>query len=567
MACGKAWRNADALRSADLLSAVSPGSPMRISEVSEDEELDASPLQGRGRKPSARIVILQKNRATSAGASDKAQGQSKAARGTATATTTTPPPAKPRTRKRTPGTTPAAAPNPKKQKKKPSPRKPKNAGQSSRDMLQQADQEIHGTAQPKAPRRVSFSDVPVTIPSPAQSRVSITTSPASQTGHSAQTSDAEEEPEEEMVSMPKKQFERLLRASATDSMAKLTARGAPSQASGTPIKMPGFKPNLSSQLPPRTFDIDNERVVSAHRNAVPLHIQKAMRESWRKQIPLSELTPAKCASSNEDRDTRGDKKVILDDDGGFIVREARRDKFADANLTPTEFITAGETLAYAVKEFFEPREIGQKLSRQLLVHFETIRRRADFEANFPRYKNYHVEVERAFLEKANFSWAIWQDDIWREVVEKDRDRVLRASIASAGARSESSKKSSFRNPSPSRNSFRNSFRPPSPAAPNKDSEGFTIVGKKPFDGRCMYCGSGNHVGPKCLEPKGRWCVRDARNRFVAPVPELQICWKYNSAGCDIPSNACRFRHACSLCGAGAKGPATSGHSAQKCTKC
>lgn len=331
--------------------------------------------------------------------------------------------------------------------------------------------------------------------------------------------------------------------------------------------MPGFKVIPSSQLPPRTFDIDNKRIVPAHRSAAPLHIQKNLREGWRKRIPLSELTPAKCASTNEDRDTRGDKKLFLDDDGGFIMREARKDKFADANLTSTEFITAGETLAIAVKEFFEPKVVGQKLYLQLLEHFQMIRHRADFETNFARYRSYHVEVERAFLEKANFSWAIWQDEIWGLVVERDRDRTLRASIAVTSSRGESSKKGSFRTHSPSRNSFRNSFRPPSPAAPIKDSDGFTLVGKKQFDGRCMYCGSGNHAGPKCLEPKGRWCVRDGRNRFVAPIPELQICWKYNSAGCDVPSNACRFRHACSLCGAGAKGPPSSGHSAQRCTKC
>lgn len=170
------------------------------------------------------------------------------------------------------------------------------------------------------------------------------------------------------------------------------------------------------------------------------------------------------------------------------------------------------------------------------------------------------------MEEADFDWSVWQGDIWNLVVEKDRDRLLRTGVGNSNTRGESAKRGSFRNHSPSRNSFRSPFQPPSPAAPIKDKDGFTPVGKKTSECRCMYCG-GNHASGKCLEPKGRWCVRDARNRFVAPIPELQICWRYNNAGCDFNSNTCKYRHACSLCGAGAKGPASSGHSAQKCTSC
>ncbi|KAJ7132016.1 hypothetical protein C8R44DRAFT_730770 [Mycena epipterygia] len=148
----------------------------------------------------------------------------------------------------------------------------------------------------------------------------------------------------------------------------------------------------------------------------------------------------------------------LNEDSSFIIYEPCRAKFADADLTSTEFVTAREALADAIKHHFEPKDMGAMLSKQLLAHFITIRHCADFEANFAWYKAYHVEVKRVFLESSDFDWSEWQDKIWKEGVEKDRDRLLHTtSIATVNASGDSSKRNSFQTQSPSCNSF----RPPS----------------------------------------------------------------------------------------------------------
>ncbi|KAJ6611322.1 hypothetical protein B0H10DRAFT_1953186 [Mycena sp. CBHHK59/15] len=250
------------------------------------------------------------------------------------------------------------------------------------------------------------------------------------------------------------------------------------------------------------------------------------------------------------------KRLVINAAREVESKDADLDLAANNNLTPTEFIMAGDILADAVEHHFEPRSHAAMIASQLTpgarpgaVKTEqpeglaagctpgspkyTIPRQAGIQGECPRetlvpacpgpltagLMLYSTEVIKAFIETVDFDMSDWRQEIYEFVSAKDRDELLSTTVAHSNNRL-------F--PPNSPKGKQGWFRPSSPNAipgPSNQNQ-WQQKGKGPKE-KCMYCGDGSYTGWECQSELGKWCVHRGRsNKLIPPIPQFHICWKF-----------------------------------------
>jgi hypothetical protein len=324
-----------------------------------------------------------------------------------------------------------------------------------------------------------------------------------------------------------------------------------------------------------TATVFTQRILPAVNTAIPLHIETNIKGGWKRPFPMTDLTPAACASTNKARDKKEDRQLIQRD-GKFVLAEGERDDLSgDKLMTATDFLLASKNLIEAVKRWYTPESLRKAAAKNLKKHFKVLFDRDEFRRpeKFPRIAMYNTEVLLAFVacDPANrFDVSTWQPDIWSDVVTKHQDEVAEARSREIAM--------SFRagGVAPQLQQPPRQFQQQQVRAGGQRGQGAGQNegqgGQGGNDGlRCMACGRRGHIHTRC-RGQGAWLIKPQGGRFwEAPERNIKCCFAFNSGGCPDPRRnrpgPCNFAHCCTLCGAGsgAAGCAPTGHSAQQCT--
>ncbi|KAJ7452637.1 hypothetical protein FB451DRAFT_694982 [Mycena latifolia] len=290
---------------------------------------------------------------------------------------------------------------------------------------------------------------------------------------------------------------------------------------------------------------------------IPTSIRKNIADGIPRMIFLSELTPAKCAAAERERDVDTTvREFVINEKGHVATRQAHTENAAgESSISPADFIIAGDTLGRAIKTYFPNKQQGRRIAAQLDTHLRSMRAEPDFTTHFPRYRYYHNYVFRSFIQGKTEDMSVINPRLWAKALECHHDETITAGLQANAA---ASSRHSFRNNSPSRKqapAARQQQRQPR-ADDQQQSNGQMA--------KCIWCAE-RHGGGKCNAASAKWGIRSTRGGFCPPVKGIRPCFRYNNgAGCPH-GDTCRFQHFCTLCGAGAPGYASEAHDAQSCT--
>ncbi|KAJ7786971.1 hypothetical protein B0H14DRAFT_3163548 [Mycena olivaceomarginata] len=149
-----------------------------------------------------------------------------------------------------------------------------------------------------------------------------------------------------------------------------------------------------------------QRILPAMNTAIPLHIETNIKGGWKQPFPMTDLTPAACASTNKARDKKEDRQLIQRD-GKFVLAEAECDDLSrDKVMSATDFLLASKNLVEAVKRWYTPESLRKSAGKNLKKHFKALFERDEFRRpdKFPRIAMYNTGSP--------------SPDIWSDVVVK-----------------------------------------------------------------------------------------------------------------------------------------------------
>lgn len=292
----------------------------------------------------------------------------------------------------------------------------------------------------------------------------------------------------------------------------------PSIPSAAPVAVPS--PHV---LPANAESIQ----LAAHSVADHPLVVQVLRDGWKRHIPLTTLTNARCRSA-----------LFVDHLG---TKEAGGDKslsplFLDAANEPSisfhDFTEAWPRLRSLIEKHLVLSPDRKAIADAFTAHFSSLTTRLDFAAKFPLYMAYDIHIRTEWVAApGSFSPAVFQKEIWERIVDKHRDR--RASMAV------------------SRPVF-----PPQRAAFGR-SNSYSSRGGQSFRGRappraplqpvlCYVCGDPSHSGRNCSLSSNGFLVKGA-NGWRAPG-DVNVCFRFNGAFSACSSASCNFSHVCSRCG-------------------
>lgn len=265
-----------------------------------------------------------------------------------------------------------------------------------------------------------------------------------------------------------------------------------------------------------------QRILPAVNTAIPLHIETNIKGGWKRPFPMTDLTPAACASTNKARDKKEDRQLIQRD-GKFVLAEGERDDLSgDKLMTATDFMLASKNLVDAVKRWYTPESLRKSAGKNLKKHFKALFERDEFRRpdKFPRIAMYNTEVLLAFVacDPANrFDVSMWQPDIWSDVVIKHQDEV-------AEARSREIV-SSFRAGGAAPQFQQQPKQYQQGRAGGQRTQGAGQIEGQGGQGgntgtRCMACGQCGHIHSRC-RGQGLWLTKPQGGRFWE-APERNI---------------------------------------------
>jgi hypothetical protein len=303
-----------------------------------------------------------------------------------------------------------------------------------------------------------------------------------------------------------------------------------------------------------------------------------MAGGWKKPIPMTDLTPAMCSSTNKTRDTKEDRHMVARDGAIIWTETEQADMSGDKRMGTADFLLAADNLVKAVREFYVPREQADILADNLALHFAALKARPEFAKLelFPRIAAYNNEVLGTFVSAAptnRFDVSDWQLEVWLYVGESARDDLARSSFRAGGAATQNQQlqqRAQYQPVQQQQQQFQRGFAGGGGSgAPGTGSSGRGIPRPRI---RCYACGSRTHIFKDC-DGTPTWLTRlRAGQRFFEAPNNIWPCFNSNSVGCPNPAkrNArpCNYIHCCTLCGAGSglPGSAAAGHSAQSCTQ-
>lgn len=278
-------------------------------------------------------------------------------------------------------------------------------------------------------------------------------------------------------------------------------------------------------------------------------------------IPLSAITSKAC-QDYLDNARAGRKGELVVSTGGTIEVKAKTfDASRDAALTTNEYGDAASNLCTAMRLFFIPlgktttgTKLARKITKMFKKMFADLQGRPDFNEQFPVYREYTRFMVQFYIDNPgkNICINVFQDNVFNnikatqlEAKVASLDSLLAASAAQPAAKALASKSghaSSSRGKSQSQSTFRS-------------NTGGAVTPVPPI--RCSYC-AGPHTSKNHEGDTGKYLTRGAKG-FVDAQGNL-YCMGFNGPnGCK--SKTCRYKHLCSLCGAG------NGKGAQHCSCC
>jgi hypothetical protein len=163
-----------------------------------------------------------------------------------------------------------------------------------------------------------------------------------------------------------------------------------------------------------------------------------MAGGWKKQIPMTDLTPAMCSSTNKMRDTKEDRHMVARNGVIIWTETEQADMSGDKHMGAAGFLLAADNLVKAVREFYVPHEQADILAGNLSLHFAALKARPEFVKPelFPRIAVYNTEILGAFVLAApddRFDVSDWQLEVWLYVGESARDDMVKSSFRAGGA--------------------------------------------------------------------------------------------------------------------------------------
>jgi hypothetical protein len=163
-----------------------------------------------------------------------------------------------------------------------------------------------------------------------------------------------------------------------------------------------------------------------------------MARGWKKQIPMTDLTPAMCSSTNKTRNTKEDRHMVARDGAIVWTETEQADMSGDKRMGAADFLLAVDNLVKAVREFYIPREQADILAGNLVLHFAALKARPEFTKPdlFPCIAAYNTEILGAFVSAApddHFDVSDWQLEVWLYVGEGARNDMVKNSFRAGGA--------------------------------------------------------------------------------------------------------------------------------------
>lgn len=255
--------------------------------------------------------------------------------------------------------------------------------------------------------------------------------------------------------------------------------------------------------------------------------------------------------------------------GQINVKSNHLDASGDSKMTENDFREGSTNLVEMMGRLLlagfegEPPQIGGAAAKEIAVqfatHFATITSAVDFHAKFSIWVNYDTVLRRAHANHSDtFDIAVFQKNIWDQVVQQDMNTRIDAAMNSSRAPSTAPSASTSSRRSTSQRTFRDSSQSASAGSPSAANRvGRRDNGWKTYSNtKCMFCGvADGHHYKRCTNPP-KFLTKNAAGRWEAADNKL-ICFSFNGpVPCAIPE--CNFSHTCSLCG-------NASHSAQSCS--
>jgi hypothetical protein len=312
-----------------------------------------------------------------------------------------------------------------------------------------------------------------------------------------------------------------------------------------------------------------KQVLPVSTTATPKHVHLNMAGGWKKQIPMTDLTPAMCSSTNKTRDTKEDRHMVARDGAIVWTETEQADMSGDKRMGAADLLLAADNLVKAVREFYVPREQADILAGNLVIHFAALKARPEFAKPdlFPRIAAYNTEILGAFVSAApddQFDVSGWQLEVWLYVGESARNDMVKSSFRAGGAAAQNQQLQQRALPQqPQQQQFQRGVA-------GSGGGGGAGAGAPRPRLRGYACGSRTHVFKDC-DGTPTWLTKRAGQRFFEAPNNIRPCWNANSVGCPNPAKQsvrpCNYSHCCTLCGTGSglPGSAAAGHSAQSCT--
>ncbi|KAJ7487786.1 hypothetical protein FB451DRAFT_1167277 [Mycena latifolia] len=266
-------------------------------------------------------------------------------------------------------------------------------------------------------RRVSFSSRPVAIPTAdydddSPSRPTTSTATRGQTHIPAQPAHVEEE----RISVTRAELDELVQKATVAAMAKYSVQDS-ADTQRSRIRMPSFVDEPVGPTRPATYlraaapssftaasrmaapasfgatsryadDMTDGEDFADLDVVIPTSIRKNIADGIPRMIFLSELTPAKCAAAERERDVDTTvREFVINEKGHVATRQAHTENAAgESSISPADFIIAGDTLGRAIKTYFPNKQQGRRIAAQLDTHLRSMRAEPDFTTHFPRYR-------------------------------------------------------------------------------------------------------------------------------------------------------------------------------------
>ncbi|KAJ7499528.1 hypothetical protein FB451DRAFT_1161997 [Mycena latifolia] len=305
-------------------------------------------------------------------------------------------------------------------------------------------------------RRVSFSSRPVTIPTPDYDVDSPQAHVPTQLAHV----------KEERIVVRHAELNKLVQKAMVAAMAKYSVQdSAVPDNQPSHICIPSFVDEPAGPSCPATYSCAaalssfsatsrlaapaSFGATSCHADAasddedfadldvvVPASIRKNIVDSIPRMISLLELTPAKCAAAERERDVDTTMREFVINEKGHVATWQAHTKNAagKSTISPADFIIAGDTLGRTIKTYFPNKQQGRHIAAQLDTHLCSMRAEPDFTTHSPRYCYYHSYIFRSFIQGKTEDMSVINPRLWAKALERHHDETITAGLQTSKPR-------------------------------------------------------------------------------------------------------------------------------------